>query len=98
MKPAERIWWSCGSGHVELRLTKADADSACHPGPCDSDVAALARVPYVANQLAEVDETDAAACVREMFADIEPAELADHMANLHRILWLAAADISEGNT
>lgn len=78
----------------ELRLTRAQAASASHPGPCDSDVRALSQVPAVARQLAALDPAAVRAELKE-YGAWTPEELADHEQNLQRVLWLAAGNITE---
>lgn len=94
---ADPVWWSCGSGYCELRITKADARTGSHPGQCDSDIAALRKVPYIAKQLAALDPERVRKTVAEMFGDATPQELADADSNLDRLLWIACGDIAEGN-
>lgn len=31
-------WWSESLGRIELQITRDDAESASHPGPCDANV------------------------------------------------------------
>jgi len=90
---ARKIWWSCGSGYTELAITRADARQGSHQGRCD----ALRKVPYIAEQLAALDPERVRKTVAEMFGDATPEELADHSANLDRLLWIACGDIVEGN-
>lgn len=88
-------WWTCGSGYVELRLTKQQARSATHPGPCDADVLALSKEPAVAAQLAKLDHEKVRKTLRE-YGAWDEVELLDHEQNLQRLLWIAAGDIAEG--
>lgn len=39
------MWWSSGSGRIELKMTLAQAQSASHSGSCDEDVQALSQIP-----------------------------------------------------
>lgn len=87
-------WYSTSSGQIEIALTVADAHAGSHPGPCDADIAALRTLPYIAEQLAELDPEILAGELRE-YGAWDDAELADHDANLSRILWLACGDIAE---
>ena len=91
-----RLWWSSSCGRLELQLTEEQARSASHQGQCDEDVAALARVPEVAAQLAAFDPEHLRAELRG-YGAWDDAELADHEQNLQRILWLAAGDIVENS-
>ena len=77
------MWWSCGSGRIELQITKAQAASVSHAGRCDSDVEALFTIPAIRRQLNRIDAWD-------------DTELADVEANKRRLLWIAGNDIMEG--
>ncbi len=88
------MWWNSSCGRIELQMTKAQAESASHPGPCDLDVKALSNVPAIKRQVERIDP----AVLREELCGYgawDDEELDDHAANIHRILWLAACDISE---
>jgi hypothetical protein len=80
----------------DLELTLEQAQSASHQGRCDDDVEALAREPGVAAQLAALDPLAVAAELRE-YGAWDDDELADHDANLRRVLWLAAGQIRDEN-
>ena len=89
------MWYTSGSGRIELQMTLEQARSASHRGQCDADVLALSRVRSIARQLSKVD----AALLRDELREYgawDAAELADHDANLQRLLWLAASSIVEG--
>lgn len=90
-------WWTAGSGKVELRVMRRDAEACTHPGPCDADVEALRRRPYIAGQLAKIAPEDAASTLRE-YGAWDTAQLADHEGNLLRLLWIACGDIVEDRT
>ena len=87
--------WTSGSGRIWLRMTRAQAVSASHPGPCDADVKALSRVPAIRRQLDKLDPAVLADELRE-YGAWDSAALADHAQNLQRVLWIAAADVAEG--
>ena len=89
--------WSSSSGRIELRLTKAQAHSASHQGRCDDDVDALVREPVMARQLAKLQPEMVAAELRE-YGAWDQSELADHDANLRRLVWCAAGDIVDGRS
>lgn len=78
----------------EIKMTRKQAASASHPGPCDADVMALSKVPAIARQLAALDPSAVRAELREYGAWTEE-ELADHAQNLQRVLWIAAGNIKE---
>ena len=88
------MWFSTSSGRIEFQLTKAQAKMMSHQGQCDADVAYGRTIPAIRRQLAKIDPQTLAADLREYGAWDED-ELADHDANLTRILWLAACDICE---
>ncbi len=81
-------------GSIELNITRAQAARGSHSGDCDEDIAALRTVPAIRRQLARVD---AAALARELreYGAWDADELADHDANLSRLLWLACGDITD---
>ena len=87
-------WWSESFGRIELQIAREDAESASHPGPCDADVARLRDVPYIREQLDRLPPALVAECLRE-YGAWDAEELADHDANLDRLLWCACCDISE---
>jgi len=92
-----RRWFSTGSGRIEFELRLCDAHHGHHQGQCDEDIADLRRVPYIAEILAGIDAATLRAELRE-YGAWDESELADHGANLSRILWLACADIVEAHT
>lgn len=85
------VWFS-----TSLSMTLEQAESASHSGQCDADVADLAKLPEIAAQL---DKLDSALLVNELkeYGAWSAEQLADHEQNLHRIVWLAAGDISENH-
>jgi hypothetical protein len=86
--------WISGCGRIELQLTMSDAENASHPGTCDADVYTLSHKPYIRLQLDAIEP----ALLRDELSDWgawDDNELTDHEANLQRLLWLAAGDITE---
>ena len=88
--------WSESLGRIELRITKAQAAMCSHAGQCDADVAQLRQVPAIRRQLAKLKPETVRESLRE-YGAWDAAELADHDANLTRLLWVACGDIAEGN-
>lgn len=88
------MWWTESLGRIDLQITKQQAQACSHPGPCDSDVAALRQVPAIKRQLDKLNPALVAECLREYGAWSDD-ELADHESNLDRLLWCACCDISE---
>jgi hypothetical protein len=77
-----------------IEMTKAQAESASHSGPCDEDVEGLLNTPKLRRQLAKLDPETLRLTLKE-YGAWDAEELADHEQNLHRIVWIAAGDISE---
>ena len=78
----------------EIEMTKKQALSCSHSGPCDMDVAALSKDKKIIRQLKKIGPLKIAAELKECGA-WSAEELADHEENIQRILWIAANNISE---
>lgn len=89
------MWWSSSSGKVELNITKAQARDGSHAGDCTASVFALSQESKIRRQLAKLDPVEVANELRE-YGAWDDEELADHPANLQRLLWIACGDVSEG--
>jgi hypothetical protein len=68
--------------------------SCAHPGQCDDDVAALRLVPAIKRQLDKLKPELVVECLKE-YGAWDAEELANHDANLDRLLWVACCDIAE---
>lgn len=90
------MFWTTGSGRIELNITKNDASFAGHPGSCDNEVLQLSKKPAIKRQLAKIP-VDLLASELKEYGAWDEIELQDHNQNLQRLLWLACGDISEGN-
>ncbi len=88
------MWASTSSGRIELNITKEQAAIGSHQGACDDDIAALRQVPAIRRQLEKIKPETLKAELRE-YGAWDDAELADHDANLSRILWILCGDIVE---
>ena len=88
------MWWSAGSGRIELNISLEDAKSASHSGPCDADVRWLTehRVKLI-NQLDKLDPVVVRDELRE-YGAWDKNELADHAENIQRLVWIACGDIA----
>jgi hypothetical protein len=93
---AEKLWWSTGSGLIEIEMTMEQAESVSHPGPCDSDVKFLSNLPEISQQLAKIDPALLRKELKE-YGAWDEKELSDHDQNLQRLLWIAGGDIRDGN-
>jgi hypothetical protein len=90
-------WFSTGSGRIEFELRLSDAHYGHHQGQCDDDIADLRKVPYISAILASINADLLRDELRE-YGAWDADELADHDANLNRILWIACGDICEAET
>jgi DNA-binding FadR family transcriptional regulator len=88
------MWFTSTHGTIEIQMTKAQAESASHPGQCDDDVRALSNHRKIRAQLERIDPKTLRDELRE-YGAWDEEELADHDQNLQRILWIAAGDILE---
>lgn len=78
----------------EIQMTRVEALSASHPGPCDDDVAALVSKPAIRRQLDRIG-ADAIRAELKGYGAWDETELADDEQNRHRIIWLAAGNIAD---
>lgn len=90
------MYWSTGSGRIELKLTKKQAANCSHSGPCDNDVMQLSNEPSIKRQLGKIP-ADLLASELSEYGAWDEIELQDHAQNLQRLLWIAAGDIADGN-
>jgi len=81
----------------EIEMTKAQAESCSHPGPCDSDVLALSNMPKIKRQIKKIDPSKIAAELKE-YGTWDEEELKDTDQNVLRILWIAAGNIVDEPT
>jgi len=88
------MWYTSGSGRIELQLTKSQAQTGSHQGQCDNDIAYLRTLPAIKKQL---DKLDAETLRNELdeYGAWDDEQLANHDENLTRILWIACGDILE---
>ena len=88
------MWYTSGSGLIELQLTKQQAATGSHSGSCDNDIAYLRQLPAIKRQLAKLEPETLAKELKE-YGAWDEIELQDHDQNLTRILWIACGDIAE---
>lgn len=86
------MWFSTSSGRIELDLSMADAETGYHQGACDEDIYYLKRLPHIATQLEGIKPSDLRDELR-WYGAWDDEDLADHEANLERLLWIACGDI-----
>lgn len=87
------LWNSSNYGN-DLKLTRVDAQSCSHSGPCDDDVEILIAKPYVKKQL---DKLDPEKLKRELaeYGAWDDTELSNHNDNLTKWVWISAGDITD---
>jgi len=90
------MYWTTGSGYIELNITKKDALTCSHSGDCESDVKFLMSKPAIKRQLNKLQPETLKNTLSE-FGCWDDDQLADHETNKVRILWIACCDITEGN-
>lgn len=84
--------WFAGSGRLTLTLTMDQAQSCSHPGPCDADV------EWMADRLADqTDKWSPGTLAAELrgYGAWDDDELADHGANVQRMVWIACNDVAD---
>lgn len=88
------MMWFSGNYGIELNITLNEAHIGAHPGQCDDDIAYLRTVPRIRRQLAKIIPENLRRELKE-YGAWDDDELADHDANLSRILWIACGYIVE---
>ena len=88
----EKLWYTSGSGRIEIQMTLEQAQSGSHQGQCDEDVFALSRVPEIKEQLDAISPQILSEELKE-YGAWDETERQDHVQNLQRVLWLACGDI-----
>lgn len=82
----------------EIEMTKKEAASASHPGPCDADVMHLLTLPKIKRQLKKIPDLDLAnvLCEYGIWNDklIENPEQRKEAECF--VIWIAACNIMEG--
>ena len=49
------VWWTTGSGYVELDIAPEDAEAVAQSGDNLQEVKALMKKPYIKEQLRDLD-------------------------------------------
>ena len=79
-----------------ISLTSQDAANCSHSGQCDNDILLTMKKPYIKKQL-DALPVDKLAIELKEYGAWDEIELQDHNANLMRILWIAAGNITDNN-
>ena len=90
------MYWTTGSGRIELNITKTNAAIGSHQGQCDEDVKMLMQLPSIKKQLDKI-QPDLLASELQEYGAWDEEELNNHEENKMRLLWIACGDINEGN-
>lgn len=80
-----------------LLIAADDAFSGSHAGQCDDDIAALRKKPDIAEQLSALS-ADAVRAELAEYGAWDAVDLANHDANLARLLWIACGNIRDALT
>ena len=95
MKSTQKKYHYASFNYINEIKLPIDVVRLCsHSGNCDDDVIRCMELPYVKKQLAKIDSQKLIKELSEYGAWNEN-ELSNHNANLMRILWIAAGNISE---
>ena len=78
----------------EIEMTKRQAESVSHPGPCDNDVDILLQDKKIIRQLKNIPDDKLREELKE-YGAWNDEELQDRKANEQRIIWIAGCDIIE---
>lgn len=80
--------------HFSIDLEQDAIDAIARPGPNDADVAHVAGLDYVKAQTDKIPPETLRRHLTE-YGAWDDAELADHVQNVRRLIWLAAWDAFE---
>jgi hypothetical protein len=86
------MYWSTGSGRIQLNIPKKVAESCYHSGQCDNDVKIARQMKSIKKQLDSIPKELLISELKE-YGAWDSEELDDYEANKDRILWLACGDI-----
>lgn len=75
-----------------LKITKEQALTGSHPGPCDEDIAELLKTPAIKRQLDKIPADKIRDELKE-YGAWDEEELSNDEDNRARILWIACGDI-----
>lgn len=90
----EKLWWSSGSGEIELEITASQVRSVAISGRNDEVVAALMQQPEIAEQLNALDPALIAKTLKD-YGAWSPEELCSAEDNRARLIWVACWDLRE---
>lgn len=90
------MYWTTGSGRIELNITKKIASNCSHSGSCDNDVLQSLQIAEIKRQLNKIPADLLASELKE-YGAWDSEELLNHEDNKMRILWIACGDIADGN-
>ena len=89
----ETLYYASGD-YVELGFIPEDADDIMQPGPADETVEAIARKPYMSEQL-DALSVDAIRSELKQYGAWDEDELADDSENRRRLVWVLGCNAAE---
>lgn len=92
--PNELYWFTSSNGRIEFQMPGECLMDICQPGPADEAVAYWRGHEIIGAALDALDPATVQDELRE-FGAWDADELADHDANLDRLLWTAACSAAE---
>ena len=88
------VYWTDGSGRIELEFRPEDITHVCRSGANDDYVEDVVRLPRVRDQLMKLDSDSVRGILRE-YGAWDDDELRNHVQNLHRLVWIALWDCKD---
>lgn len=79
--------------HFEIEMTKRQAESVSHPGPCDADVEILLQDRKIKRQLKKIPDDKLRMELKEM--GIDPENLQTRHDLEMYIVWIAGGNIMD---
>jgi hypothetical protein len=88
------MYWTTGSGLIELNITRRQAQKGSHQSSCDQDINELLQDPVIKWQLNKLDPSLIAKELQE-YGAWDEKELQNIEQNKARLLWIACSEIIE---
>lgn len=81
-------------GRFTIEMTKVEAESVSHSGPCDNDVSRLLKLPKIKRQLMRISDEDLSDEL-DQYGAWDNDQLLNRGENEARIIWIAGGNIKE---
>lgn len=89
------MWYTSSCGRIGLNIPKRLIGVGYHQGQCDDDIRYIRKhEKAIERQLQKVDPSRLRDVLSE-YGAWNDEELADHEANLDRLLWIACGDLAD---